>query len=84
MKHPIIVSAPQGVGKTRYAQQLAHTLDRRFVLDDYDGTQALRADTLALTCIHPDDLDVPERVEIVALNSTEQLRRLIGRSSEEV
>ncbi|NMG64911.1 hypothetical protein GPA19_08125 [Azoarcus indigens] len=84
MKHPIIVTAPQGTGKTRYAQQLADALDRRFVLDEFDGSQPLRPDTLALTHIHPDELDVPPHVEIVALNTADQLLRLIGRSAEEV
>jgi hypothetical protein len=48
-----ILSGPQGIGKTRYAAELASLLQCRNIVDEWDGREELPQRTLAITsCEH--------------------------------
>lgn len=53
----IILSGPQEVGKTRHSAEIAKALNCHHIVDDWNGTDALRDGTLAIT---NSDYEMPE------------------------
>lgn len=62
MEHPqshaktIILTAPQGWGKTRHAQQWMSRYGCNSVVDEWFPGQAMKAGALHLTSAHPNEL----------------------------
>lgn len=60
-QHPartaVVLSAPQGWGKTRYAEQHRIEYGCAAVVDDWQPRQSLRAKTLHLTNASPGELE---------------------------
>ena len=48
-----ILSRPQGIGKTRYAAELASLLQCTNIVDEWDGRKELPQGTLAITNVEP-------------------------------
>lgn len=49
MSKTFILCGPQAIGKTRHAETLAAALSCAFIHDEWNGVDALRAGTLAIT-----------------------------------
>lgn len=81
MPRIIILTAPQGAGKTRYAHELARALGCQCIVDEFDGSQRLYPGTLALTCLEPDELDVPAGAEIVRARDMADIGQIIERGA---
>lgn len=45
----VVITGPQGCGKTRYGAQLARHYDKRSIVDDWTIGTAIPADAIALT-----------------------------------
>jgi hypothetical protein len=76
-----ILSGPQGIGKTRYAAELASLLQCRNIVDEWDGRRKLSEATLAIT--NAEHVTVPEAtvLRVKDANSVKALLRKLRSSA---
>jgi hypothetical protein len=77
-----ILSGPQGIGKTHYADELASLLQCRNIVDEWDGRKELPPGTLAIT--NGDHITPPGAVSLHIENSSSMnalLRKLRSSAS---
>lgn len=62
----MVITAPQGSGKTTYAELLAKRFGCNVITDSWEGHEPVPPGTLALTCTPPDERSLRGDLEITA------------------
>lgn len=76
MKDIYVLTAPQGIGKTQKAEALAAKLGCQYIVDDWNGQDALRAGTLAIT--NQADFEIPLEAMVLEASNEADLDSLIA------